>query len=80
MASLFAQSAAGRTGAWAHVCLLAVVAVPLTVVVVALVPVFLLGPFLSTRHHRLLLQLITGLAAWAEALMPIGSATRARRR
>ena len=43
-------------------------AVPLLIVAVALVPAFVVCPFLGSGRQRLLIRLLAGLAQWAAAL------------
>jgi hypothetical protein len=50
----------------------AVLAVPLLVVAVALVPAFVVCPFLGAGRQRLLIRLLAGLAQWAAALVGPG--------
>ncbi|MEU5691828.1 hypothetical protein [Actinosynnema sp. NPDC020468] len=56
-----------------------VVALPLVVVVIGLLPVFFVGPFLSARHHRLLLRLVADLAAWTGVVCGVVSPGNRRR-
>jgi len=54
-------------------CLIAaVLTVPMMIVTAALTPVFIIGPFLSERHQRLVHRLIAGLRQWTQVIiMPV---------
>jgi len=45
-----------------------VLAVPLVIVAVALIPAFLICPFLGAGRQRLLIRLLAGLRQWTAAL------------
>jgi hypothetical protein len=56
---------APRPGAAPEALTAAVLTIPMLIVVLALVPVLLIGPFLSPAHQRFVLHLLDGLRHWS---------------
>lgn len=52
----------------AHVLTVTVLAVPLVIATVALIPALAICPFLGTRRQRLVIRLLASLQQWAVAL------------
>jgi hypothetical protein len=59
---------AGHGQPLARVLAVAVLTVPLVIIAVALVPAFVICPFLRADRQRLVVQLLDGLRQWAAAL------------
>jgi hypothetical protein len=55
----------GHARHWARLLIAVVLAIPLIIVILALAPALLAGPFLPERHQRMTLRIIESLRRWA---------------
>lgn len=71
-----ALAMARRCPPWGIVLTTAVLTAPLVIVIAALVPALVIGPFLPERHQRLTLRLLGSLREWATAITSYGATPR----
>ena len=64
----------------AHAVEIAVLALPMVIATLALIPALIICPFLSAAHRDLVIGLLGGLRQWTLALIRPGQVTRARAR